>query len=74
MPKTDKNFVMPKFGKFKSNKEVITELRENFKLLKELNKDDPSFEVVTIENRTKELLRVLGERVSFPYYEKPAGK
>lgn len=69
LPKHDKNFIFPKFGKFGTNKELRAELEVNFEYIKDHSKCHPCFETAAIILRNKELLHKICYRASFPYTE-----
>lgn len=66
LPKIDKKFPFPNFGSFESNGKIIAELKLNFMVMREYFEHHPCFETAAIIMRTKELVKVLGERISFP--------
>lgn len=63
----DKSFDLPSFGHFGSNKELLAELKENFKYMKENNEKHPSYETSALTIRNKELLKTISERATFPF-------
>ena len=65
--KIDKTFKLPKFGKFSSNKNLVLELQKCLKFLNDFNDCHPSFETAAVMLRTKELIKKVCERISFPF-------
>jgi hypothetical protein len=63
----DKTFILPKFGNFPSNELLLKELRENLQYMNYKIDNHPCFETVATLVRTKELIRTICERVSFPF-------
>lgn len=64
--KVDSNFKLPDFGYFGSNEEIMKQLRKNFRYAKFWSHQHPSFETCAVMMRSMELIRVLGERATFP--------
>jgi hypothetical protein len=65
--RNDKTFVLPKFGKFPSNENLLKELQVNFKYINDNIDNHPSFETAAVLIRIKELIRTVCERVAFPF-------
>lgn len=65
--KTDQNFVLPKFGKFPQNKELMVELKNGLKYMSDNIENHPCFETAAVLLRVKELMRTVCERISFPF-------
>ena len=63
----DENFILPKFGKFTSNENLMKELREDLKYINDNIDKHPSFETAAVLLRIKELIRTICERISFPF-------
>ena len=63
----DKTFKLPKFGKFLSNENILCELDESFKYMNDNIEQHPTFETAATILRTKELIRTICERISYPF-------
>jgi hypothetical protein len=70
LKRNDKNFVLPKFGKFPSNENLLKELQDNFKYINDNIDIHPSFETAAVLIRIKELIRTVCERVAFLFSDK----
>ena len=66
--RVDKDFVLPRFGKFGTNTELLNEVKENFKFMSENSENHPCFETAAIIVRNKELIRTVCERVNFALF------
>jgi hypothetical protein len=67
LKRTDKSFVLPKFGKFSANENLIGELQGCFKYMNDNIDRHPSFETAAVMLRTRELVREICERIQFPF-------
>lgn len=66
LPRIKKSFALPNFGHFESNRDLMTELKQNFKFIEENIQHHPCFEICAFVIRNREVIKVLGERATYP--------
>lgn len=69
LPRHDKNFTLPNFGKFGSNQDLRSELNANYEYIRDNAEYYPCFETAAIILRNKELIHKICYRASFPFTE-----
>lgn len=61
------SFVLPTFGKFGNDHEILEELKRRFTFIEDNVNQHPCFETAACLMRIKELIRTASERISNPF-------